>query len=140
VLPTIIGPKAGPVDLPFTGPDGREHRGFQLIHVSNDPYHFTADGRLGWRERLDLGVLGIVTARAGKRDDFLAFATGWWGGQRDRSGAWLQWEASEFEVRSGDPIPAGVDGEALVFDPPVQLRSLPGALRVRVPTTGQSAS
>jgi diacylglycerol kinase family enzyme len=26
-----------------------------------------------------------------------------------------------------------VDGEALVVDPPLRLRSLPGALRVRVP-------
>jgi hypothetical protein len=75
---------------------------------------------------MDLGVLGIVAARAGEGDDFPAFAAAWWAGQRDSSGAWLQWEASEFEVRSAGPIPAGVDGEALVFDPPLRLRSLPG--------------
>jgi len=128
VLPDVLGPEAGPVDLRFTGPDGREQTGFQLVLISNDPYHLTADSRLGSRARLDLGVLGIVAARAGEGDDFLAFATGWWAGRRDPSGAWMQWEAPEFEVRSAGPIPAGVDGEALVFDPPVRLRSLSGRL------------
>ena len=98
VLPTVLGPDAGPIDLQFTGPDGRPQNGFQIITVSNDPYHFTADSRFGTRERLDRGVLGIAAARAGKGDDFLAFASGWWAGQRDPSGAWLQWEASEFEM------------------------------------------
>lgn len=87
---------------------------------------------------MNLGVLGIVAARAGEGDDFPAFAAAWWAGQRDSSGAWLQWEASEFEVRSAGPIPAGVDGEALVFDPPLRLRSLPGPLRVRVPATART--
>lgn len=125
VLPSVLGPEAGPVDLRFRGPDGREHTGFQLILVSNDPYRFTADSRFGSRERMDLGVLGIVAARAGEGDDFPAFAAAWWAGQRDSSGAWLQWEASEFEVRSAGPIPAGVDGEALMFHSPLRLRSLP---------------
>jgi diacylglycerol kinase family enzyme len=138
VLPSVLGPEAGPVDLRFTGPDGRERTGFQLILVSNGPYRFTADSRFGSRERMDLGVLGIVAARAGEGDDFPAFAAAWWAGQRDSSGAWLQWEASEFEVRSAGPIPAGVDGEALVFDPPLRLRSLPGPLRVRVPATART--
>jgi diacylglycerol kinase family enzyme len=140
VLPTVVGPDADSIDLQFTGPDGRPRIGFQIITVSNDPYHFTADSRFGSRERLDRGVLGIAAARAGEGDDFLAFATGWWAGQRDRSEAWLQWEASEFEIGAAGPIPAGVDGEALVFDPPVRLLSLPGALRVRLPTTRRAAA
>jgi diacylglycerol kinase family enzyme len=133
VLPSVLGPEAKPLDLRFTGPDGQEHSGFQLVHVSNGPYRFTADGRFGSRQRMDLGILGIVAARAGEGDDFLAFAPAWWAAPRDPSDAWLEWEAPEFEVRSGGPIPAGVDGEALVFDPPLRLRSLPGPLRVRLP-------
>jgi diacylglycerol kinase family enzyme len=140
ILPTVVGPDAGPIDLRFTGPDGREQTGFQHIAISNDPYHFTADSRFGSRERLDLGVLGIVAARAGKGDDFFAFATGWWAGPRDPSGGWLQWEAPEFEIGAAGPIPAGVDGEALVFDPPVRFRSLPGALRVRLPPTRRTGT
>ena len=139
VLPSVLGPEAGPLDLSFAGPDGRERTGFQFILVSNDPYHFTADSRFGSRERIDLGVLGIAAARAGEREDFPVFAEAWWAGQRHPSGAWLEWEASEFEVRSPGPIPVGVDGEALKFDPPVRLRSLPGTLRVRVPTGVRTA-
>ncbi len=139
VLPSVLGPEAEPLDLCFAGPDGREHTGFQFILVSNDPYRFTADSRFGSRERIDLGVLGIAAARAGAGDDFADFAAAWWAGRRHPSEAWLEWEASEFEVRSPGPIPVGVDGEALRFDSPVRLRSMPGTLRVRVPTTGRTA-
>ena len=40
---------------------------------------------------------------------------------------------AEFEVRSGAPVEVGLDGEALVLDPPLRFQSLPGALRVRLP-------
>lgn len=136
VLPSVLGPEAGPLELSFVGPDGGEHTGFQFILVSNDPYRFTADSRFGSRERIDLGVLGIAAARAGEGDDFPVFAAAWWAGQRHPSGAWLEWEASEFAVRSPGPIAVGVDGEALTFDPLVRLQSLPNTLRVRLPSGG----
>jgi diacylglycerol kinase family enzyme len=118
------------------GPDGPEHASFPLILVSNDPYGLTADHRFGSRERMDHGMLGIVAAKPGEGEEFPRFAEAWWAGQPDSSRGWLRWEAQRFEVRSGGPIPAGVDGEALVFDAPLRLRSLPGALRVRLPGTG----
>jgi hypothetical protein len=133
VLPATFAPGAQPFDLRFTGPDGQEHAGFHLILVSNGPYGLTADRRFGSRGRMDLGVLGIVAARAGEGDAFPRFAEAWWAGRPDPSRGWLQWEAREFEVRSGGPMPAGVDGEAVVMDAPVRFRCLPGALRVRLP-------
>jgi len=45
----------------------------------------------------------------------------------------LSWSAPEFEVRSGGPVPVGLDGEALMVEPPLRFVSMPGALRVRVP-------
>ena len=42
--------------------------------------------------------------------------------------------APEFEVRSHGPVEVGLDGEALVLDPPLWFTSLPGALRVRLPS------
>ncbi len=36
-------------------------------------------------------------------------------------------------MRSGQPVEIGIDGEALVLDPPIRFRILPGALRVRIP-------
>jgi diacylglycerol kinase family enzyme len=131
----VFGPGAQPFDLRFTGPDGREHAGFHLVLVSNGPYGLTVDRGFGSRERMDLGVLGIVAVRAGEGEEFTRFAEAWWAGRTDATRGWLQWQSPQFEVRSSAPIPVGVDGEALVVDPPLRLRSLPGALRVRVPTT-----
>ena len=133
VLPAALGPDAEPVDLLFTGPDGQEQASYELILVSNGPYDFTADPRFGSREGMDNGVLGIVAARVGEGDDYFQFAEAWWTKRSDPSHGWLQWQAPEFEVRSSGSIPAGVDGEAMVFDAPLRFRCLPRALRVRVP-------
>jgi hypothetical protein len=46
-----------------------------------------------------------------------------------------EWAAPEFEVDSAEPLlNVGVDGEALQLPPPLLFRSLPGALRVRIPS------
>jgi hypothetical protein len=52
----------------------------------------------------------------------------------------LEWATPEFVVDSDTPIEAGVDGEALRLDPPLHFRSLPGALRVRIPTNAPGRS
>jgi hypothetical protein len=46
----------------------------------------------------------------------------------------------EFEVRSGAPVAAGVDGEATVLQAPLRFRSLPAALRVRIAPSHSGAS
>ena len=51
------------------------------------------------------------------------------GGHRPRL---RQWDAPTFEVESDGPVPAGVDGEALMIDPPLRFTIRPGALRVRI--------
>ena len=62
VLPDLLGPDARPLDLCFTGPDGAEHHTAHLILVSNNPYQLVpTGGGLGTRERIDRGVLGLVT-------------------------------------------------------------------------------
>jgi hypothetical protein len=53
---------------------------------------------------------------------------------------WREWSAPEFEVRAEGPIAAGVDGEALVLEPPLRFRILPGVLRVRIARTHPGAS
>jgi diacylglycerol kinase family enzyme len=54
-------------------------------------------------------------------------------GQVGRFPGLLSWATQEFEVRSNGPVEVGLDGEALVLDPPLRFVSLPGALRVRLP-------
>ena len=46
-------------------------------------------------------------------------------GQAGRFPGLLSWSAPEFEVRSGGPVEVGLDGEALVLDPPLRFASLP---------------
>jgi hypothetical protein len=54
-------------------------------------------------------------------------------GQVRRFPGWVEWSAPRFEVGSGASVQIGVDGEALIMDPPVVFESRPGALRVRLP-------
>jgi len=51
-----------------------------------------------------------------------------------------QWTATAFRVDSSGPVPVGLDGEALRIAPPLEFRTLPGALRVRLPVTAARAS
>ena len=54
-------------------------------------------------------------------------------GQAGRFPGLLSWSTDEFELRSSGPVEVGLDGEALVLQPPLRFVSLPGALRVRLP-------
>ena len=54
-------------------------------------------------------------------------------GQVQRFAGWNEWTASEFEVHSAGPVEVGVDGEALVLDPPLRFTIRPGAVTVRLP-------
>jgi diacylglycerol kinase family enzyme len=55
-------------------------------------------------------------------------------GQVARFHGWTDFATPTFTVDSDRPIEAGVDGEALLLDPPLEFRCLPGALRVRMPS------
>jgi len=104
-----------------------------LILVSNNPYQLAPGGGLGTRERIDRGLLGIVTVMIAGAGDAQKFLTLEAAGQARRFHGWVEWSAPRFEVGSGARVQIGVDGEALVVDPPVIFESRPGALRVRLP-------
>ena len=70
----------------------------------------------GTRPRIDNGELGVAVLNTKER-----------AGRR-----WQQWSTPMFEVTSSRQVPVGVDGEALVMDPPLRFRSRPSALRVRL--------
>ena len=131
ILPELLGPEAKPLDLRFCGPDA-DYPTAQLILVSNNPYQMDHLVDLGTRQRLDLGVLGIVAARiadAAQASRFVAMEAA---GRVRRFPGWLEWSAPRFEVKSGAPVEIGIDGEALRMDPPLVFESRPGALRVRL--------
>jgi diacylglycerol kinase family enzyme len=133
LLPQLLGPGAAPFDLQFTGPDGTEHLSAHLIMVSNDRYELGRAEGFGSRRRIDAGTLGIVAARFKSSNDAAKFAQLQASGRTRRPEGWLEWSDTTFEVRSGQPVEIGIDGEALLLDPPIRFKIIPGALRVRLP-------
>jgi diacylglycerol kinase family enzyme len=132
MLPGMLGPSATPFDLRFTGPDGTDHLSAHLVLVSNDPYQWSGEGA-GSRRRIDAGTLGIVAATLQASNDASQFVASQSTGQARRPRGWIEWTDTNFEVRSDRPIEVGVDGEAVVLDSPIQFRTAPAALRVRIP-------
>ena len=133
MLPEMLGPGAVPLDLRFTGPDGTSHPSAHMILVSNNPYQLASLAGRGTRERINLGVLGVVAARISDARDASHFVALEAAGQVRRFPGWLEWATPSFRVDSSGPVEIGADGEALKVDPPLVFESRPGALRVRLP-------
>jgi diacylglycerol kinase family enzyme len=113
-VPEVLGREAT-TDLRWRGPDGGEHQGGVAILVSNNPYRLEAPMGAAGRPRLDGGVLGVAILDAPNAE-----------------GELRAWATPSFEIAAQVPIPAGVDGEALVFEPPLRFRIRPAALRCRI--------
>ncbi len=140
LLPDLLGPDAEPFDLHFTRPDGTAHEGAQIIQVSNNPYVLTRIGGFGSRARLDTGLLGIAAAKVNGAAEVAQLVAAETTGQIRRFQGWHEWTAPRFVVDSSQPVEAGVDGEALLLDPPLEFRILAGALRVRIPRNAPGRS
>lgn len=134
MLPDLLGPDAEPIDLEFTAPDGTRCDDAPLVLVSNNPYRLASLAGAGTRERLDAGRLGVLAARVRSAADVSELVALELVGQVGRFPGLESWSTQEFEVRSRGPLEVGLDGEALVLDPPLRFVSLPGALRVRLPS------
>lgn len=132
MLPSLLGPGSRPFDLRFAGPGGELHTRAHVVQVSNNPYGRTP-ATLIKRPRLDGGRLGVIALRlpddpaAARR---LAVEAR---GHPERLPGALVWETRAFEVDSGGPIEAGIDGEALDLTAPLRFAIRPGALRIRLP-------
>jgi len=133
LLPEMLGPDAAPFDLRFTGPDGTEHASAHLILVSNDRYQLGSGEGFGSRRRIDAGSLGIVAASFRSSGELARLLESVGGGRSWRPPGWAEWSDDRFLLQSAQPVEIGIDGEAMVLDPPLEFRSLPGALRVRIP-------
>jgi diacylglycerol kinase family enzyme len=140
MLPELLGPRAAAFDLRYRGPQGEEHRSAQLILVSNNPYQLDRLAGMGSRPQLDTGKLGIVTLdikNAAQAAELLSLEAV---GQVRRFKGWMEWSAPEFDVDSSAAVAAGIDGEAVMLDPPLRFRIVPAALHVRLPPTSVGLS
>jgi diacylglycerol kinase family enzyme len=133
MLPDLIGPDSDALDLRFSVPAGEEFTTAHLILVSNNPYQLAHPGGRGTRERLDLGVLGIVAVQVGDAAEARNFMMLELTGQVQRFAGWQEWSSTDFAVESAGPIEVGIDGEAMVLDAPLRFEARPGALRVWLP-------
>ncbi len=113
--------------LRYTTPDGRTHDRAPLVLVSNNPYRFSGPPDYGRRLRMDGGTLGIGAITDLHEGADLSTE------RLNELRSMHEWEATSFRVESDDPILAGVDGEALTFDSPLELTVRPKGLRVLVP-------
>ncbi len=121
-VPDVLGPGKIP-ELRWSSPDGEQHEGAAAIVVSNNAYrlgHALGDGT---RPRLDDGALGVTVLPA--PGDEPAART---------------WPTRSFRIDARAPVPAGVDGEAVTFDPPLHFRIRPAALHCRIARRHPGAS
>jgi len=141
VLPDMLGPGGRRLDLRYPGVDGETSAPADVLLVSNGVYRLDSLNGFGTRERIDAGVLGIVTVTVDRARDLPVLLAAQSSGHLDRFRGYRSWTTPTFEVDSADDlVDVGVDGEALRLPPPLVFRSLPGALRVRVPRGAPGAA
>jgi len=134
LLPEMLGSKAEPFDLQFTTPDGVEVEDSFLIMVSNNPYVLGPSLDVSQRRSMDTGTLGIfaVNATSGREAAAVVTRTALGLGELDPRLHQFTAEAFEVRSRSGKAF-AGIDGEALELDTPLEFHTHPRALRMLVP-------
>ncbi len=139
-LPDLFGPDARR-PLSFPGPDGDPAPATDIVLVSNGPYRLERLTGLGSRERLDLGVLGIVTVAVDRARDVLELVAAELCGDIARLPGYQAWSTPEFAVESADHfIDVAVDGEPQRLPSPLRIGVLPGVLRVRLPPDAPGTS
>ena len=111
--------------LRWRDPDGFLHDSGMALLVSNNPYRLGTAIGSGTRPRLDTARLGV--AILGPKGPV-------------RQGLLRRWSLPSIEVDGDGAIPAGIDGEAALLDPPVRFIMRPGALRVRISLDHPGAS
>jgi diacylglycerol kinase family enzyme len=112
-----LGPSADVPGLRLVDDLGHEHPRLAVVLVSNNPYAPGRPSAPGARPALDSGRLGIIVLD-GPGD-----------GRRPPGRSWV---ATSLEVGAPGPVHAGIDGEAVLLEPPLTFATCPRALRVRV--------
>lgn len=118
--------------LRYRDADGHVQSDAVIVLVSNNPYRLTSMSGAGTRARIDRGTLGVATVRMGGAADAAKLAGLEATGNLARFRGFRQWEPATLTVDGDHPVAIGVDGEALVLDPPLLFQTLPAAVNVRV--------
>jgi diacylglycerol kinase family enzyme len=128
-VPDFLGPDAKPPALTWS--DHGEVESAVAVLVSNNPYRLGRALGSGTRPRLETGLLGVAV--------LAPISSSGHGSPQPRL-TLRQWTTTEFEVHAAGPVPAGIDGEAVVLEPPLRFRIRPAALAVRISPRHPGAS
>ncbi|BDM70271.1 hypothetical protein HEK616_37580 [Streptomyces nigrescens] len=126
LLPDVLTHQHGPRLAVSAGDVGVD--GPQAVLVSNNPYRVGDRAGLGRRDRLDGGVLGMLSVTV----DSAVQAAGLLRGRHAQGLVSVTAEALVVDADRPE-VRVGVDGESLTLPTPVRCVSQPAALRVRVP-------
>ena len=99
-----------------------------MIQISNNPYGTTVRG-IGQPSSDGHGAAGYHLSRAWQGNWRATFVAALASGHPDRYSGFTTWATPRFEVTSGAPIELGLDGEALVMDPPLRFSMRPEPVR-----------
>jgi diacylglycerol kinase family enzyme len=120
----VAGPSGQAPGLRLIDDAGREHRGLDIVLVSNNPYAVEQPLPRGTRLALDSGQLGIVIiAPPGSGPPPPGIGP---------PAPGRSWHAPRLEVSAEEPVHAGVDGEPADLTPPLRFTIRPAALRARI--------
>jgi diacylglycerol kinase family enzyme len=133
MLPELVSDEGPPLELRYTPPGSLGEESATLVLVSNNRYELRGLGAVGTRERLDGGTLGVIAVRIENAAQAAEVAALELAGRVDHFEGWRSWAAEDVKIHSDRPVEASIDGEPVELDPPMRFRTLPEALRVRVP-------
>jgi diacylglycerol kinase family enzyme len=133
----LLGPVRGEralLQVDFQDPEGYAYTDVLMLLVANNSYELSGGAALGARARLDEGLLQVSALRARTGAALARLAARITAGKAVTGVNWAQWTTTTLRVDARIPrLPAGIDGEAVELDTPLEFRILPGALRVLVP-------
>ena len=106
-----------------------------LLFVGNNPYNITGR-RLGKRDVLDSGHLGVYAVRHKSALALVGFALRALLGRADPARDFVDVsDCAEFKLLGSGPINVAHDGEVTRMELPLVFRSLPRALKIKVPVS-----
>ena len=104
-----------------------------LLFIGNNPYNIIGE-RLGQRDALNTGQLGLYAVRPKRALALIGFALRALLGRADPARDFIDVsDCAEFTLLGSGPIDVAHDGEVTRMQLPLRFRSLPGALKVKVP-------
>lgn len=132
LMPQLIDAGGPWFDLDYEVPDAGPQSSATLLLISNNPYEL-AGGSIQ-RQRLDGGSLGVISLDPDGVRDLVGVTLATAAGRPDAARSLWRWETPRLHVGSPHPeVAAGVDGETIRFEPPLDLAVVPGGAQVLVP-------